>query len=155
MLICHARKGKALSAGSKESKREGKKWGKDIWEKQWEGNMNSGRNGSGKCTQAALNQKLGTLNWIEKPVRIFKAGVDRGKHLFHCKCFGTKLNYIALKLTLRAMPILLYTLWIFVYFTLKQGGEVGWEEIGDQSQVCSVKIQSPWKQAGRRANNSP
>lgn len=72
--------------------------------------MNSRRSGSGKCTQAALNQKLGTLNWIQKPVRLFKAGVDRVKHLFHCKCFRTKLNYIALKLKLRTMPILLYTL---------------------------------------------
>lgn len=60
--------------------------------------MNSGRNGSGKCTQAALNQRLGTLNRIQKPVRIFKAGIDRVKHLFHYKCFRTKLNHIAPKL---------------------------------------------------------
>lgn len=110
MLNFHTKKGKTLSTGSKESKGEGKSQGRIFEQSSMEESMNSGRNGSGKCTQAALNQGLGTLNWTQKSVRIFKAGVDRVKHLFHCKCFGTKLNYIVLKMKLRTMPILLCTL---------------------------------------------
>lgn len=44
-----------------------------------------------------IESEAGNTERIQKPVRIFKAGVHRVRHVFHYKCFGMKLNYIALK----------------------------------------------------------
>lgn len=44
--------------------------------------------------RGCINRRLGTLNLIQKPVRMFKVGTGRVSHLFLYKCFGNKLNYV-------------------------------------------------------------